>query len=279
MRYILVATLLFACTGKDPSPTDTDADTDTDTDSDTEVQAVSDLGSFCPMGCNWETCVDTESEDCESSLCLYDGRYRIDSYCTQPCEGECPEGYTCLTPEDGTGDVCMANEAVCGNGIKERGEACDDGNTEDGDYCAGDCSEETVPPSGGSFSFGAPGGTPIEFEGDEPTVYAYRIPQDDGTVDLSVGIGRNDIFDLTMSDVGNADLPGPVFTNVFVLFSVCNFAGAGEVTFLESYDEGTSTAKGTFSTEISCYANCFDCGGITVRGYDESRCLVEEADD
>lgn len=256
---------LAACTGGGSAATDSDTAVDSDTDTDPPLEAVSDLGAFCPMGCNLETCVDSESEDCESSLCLYDGRFRIDTYCTQPCDAVCPEGYTCATPEDGSDDVCFADPAVCGDGIVQRGEACDDGNTDDGDFCAGDCSEETVPPSGGTLTFGIAGSTPRTLEGTEPAVYAYRSERDDRRY-LRVGWTQgNDFFNIELSDIDNAEVPGPVFANVNALFGVCNWVGAGEVTTLDSYDQAGETATGTYSVEISCFANCFDCGGDGTR--------------
>ncbi len=38
-----------------------------------------------------------------------------------------------------TDHACVADPAVCGDGIVERGEACDDGNTNSHDGCRGDC--------------------------------------------------------------------------------------------------------------------------------------------
>lgn len=252
---------LTACTGGSSTTDPADTDVDSDTDADTELQRVTDLGAFCPMGCNLETCVDSESEDCESNLCLYDGRFRIDTYCTQPCDGACPEGYTCASPEDGSEDVCFADPAVCGDGVVQRGEACDDGNTEDGDFCSGDCTEVTVPPSSGRLTFGQPGQEPRVIEGDEPRVYAYRSERDSRRY-LRFGWQQgNDFFNVEMSDIDNATVPGPVFANVNTLFGVCNFSGAGEVTILDAYDTTAETAKGSYEVEIACFANCFDCGG------------------
>ena len=258
MLALSLMSLLFACTKDgDQDSTSTDDTELSDTqDTETEIVAVSDLGQFCPMGCNLETCVDETSEDCESSLCLYDGRTGIDSYCTQSCDGECPAGWTCLTPEDGTGDVCMANPAECGNGIVEKGEACDDGNTQDGDLCSANCSEVTTPPSSGSFSFGSQ-----ELSGTEPVVFAYRKEQDDGTVDYTLGTFQNDTFALELNDVENATIPGPVFTNFTVVFGVCNYTGAGMATTIESLDTSAQTIQGTYTADITCFANCFDCGG------------------
>jgi cysteine-rich repeat protein len=263
MRAVALFLALLACGGgsTDTGGRDSDSGDSDSGDSDPEPVPVEDLGEFCPMGCNLETCVDDESADCDSSLCLYDGRFGLDTYCTQPCEGSCPAGYSCLAAADGFGDVCMANRAVCGNGVQERGEACDDGNTEDRDFCSGDCKMVTVPPSGGSFSFGDQGFPLIELEGDEPRVFAYRKVLGDGKVNLSVGTNQGDYFALDLADVEGAAPPTTVYTDITALFGVCNFRGSGRVTQLSRYDKEKRQAAGTFTSEITCTANCFDCGG------------------
>lgn len=264
LRALFLGLSLAACTGGS-SPDDTSDTSDTGEDTDAEVTRASDLGAFCPMGCNLETCVNEESEDCETSLCLYDGRFRVDSYCTQPCDAVCPEGYTCMTPADGTGDVCFADPAVCGDGVVQRGEACDDGNTADGDFCAGNCLEVTVPPSGGTMTFGQPDQTPVTFEGTEPTVFAYRSERE-GKRYLQVGWSSGpDTFTVELADVDRVSVPGAAFANVSALFGVCNFAGAGQVATLDAYDTAAATAKGTYEVEMACFANCFDCGGNGAR--------------
>ena len=68
-------------------------------------------------------------------------------------------------------------------------------------------------------------------------------------------------LDCRTNDVENATVPGQISTNVTVVFGVCNFSGAGNGTLLQSYDADAMTASGTYTTNIACFANCFDCGG------------------
>jgi len=42
--------------------------------------------------------------------------------------------------------ACVAQTAVCGDGVVQRGEACDDGNLDDWDTCSADCKRRLGPP-------------------------------------------------------------------------------------------------------------------------------------
>jgi cysteine-rich repeat protein len=263
MRLPSLAFLLFvACTGGDTDETGSDDDTSTEVEADTDLPAFDDLGQTCPGGCNLDTCVIEPSDSCDSTLCLFDGRTGVDAYCTQECvDGECPPGYSCMGTEDDWGDVCFANDDVCGNGIVERGEICDDGNTDDGDLCSANCREVTTPPSSGSFTFGPPGEPrTTELNGTEPTVFAYRSERE-GIVDITLGTFQNFTFSLELNDIENAAVPGPISTNFTVVFGVCNFSGFGNTTMLSNFDPVAQTVSGTFTANIACFANCFDCGG------------------
>lgn len=220
-----------------------------------------DLGEPCPMGCNLELCVDTDS-DCESGACVYDGRLGIVAYCSQPCDGVCPAGYDCLEADDDTGFYCFTQPAVCGDGAQQYGEACDDGNTVGRDYCAPDCSAVTTIPSWGRFQYGQPGFDQNIQEGDEPVVYGYvsflgdrqRLVLGTSTSIESVGI---EIADIT----GLAPQSG-LSTTMTAAFYPCNFNGTtlNGLTITE-FDPEQQHIVGEFQTEIACWANCFDCGG------------------
>ncbi|MFT6399550.1 MAG: cysteine-rich repeat protein [Bradymonadia bacterium] len=290
---LLVAALIAGCGSDEPIIPFVDATTDTATDSageDTTVDATSsdtvaepdaiddtradvapdvpegvppaeDLGGFCPFGCDLDLCADTESTDCSTGVCLYEG-FDSWAYCTQPCtDGECPEAYSCETADDGTGDWCKADRAVCGDGILQRTEPCDDGNTEGRDLCAPDCSAETYIPSFGTFSFGRPDGAPSIYDGEEPRVYAYRSVFDDGRTNLVIGTAQNDQFSIEISDIDNlvAPISGPALA--YSLFSVCNYRSDAATVTVDSHDPVARTISGSFETVLVCWAGCFDCGG------------------
>jgi cysteine-rich repeat protein len=243
---------------------DSDAGSDTaDAEPEVEVEEgvepLPDLGRFCPFGCTLNVCADTSYDDCSSEVCLHEnGR----SYCTQTCEnGECPEAYFCVSADDDTGDWCAANPAVCGNGVTERTEACDDGNTEGRDLCSPDCSEVTTIPSFGSFRFGAPGSTGSSFEGDEPRVYGYRSVFDDGRTELVVGTSINDNFAVVISDIDTLVAPYTGPAGASSVFSVCNFLSQSATVTVTEHDVEDRVITGSFETLLSCWANCFDCGG------------------
>lgn len=196
MRIISVLLLLFAvaCGGGRERPPGTGAprdaglaDTGTSTASDAGLpvdagtldagptdpaEEPSDLGRFCPGGCNLETCV-LEDEDCEGGVCVWHGALSA-SYCSRPCVTSCRPGYSCVVAADGEGPVCLSDTPVCGNGRVEYSEACDDGNTEPDDFCAADCSMQTVPPSGGTVTQSFHGNPPMTATGTDPVVFATR---------------------------------------------------------------------------------------------------------
>ncbi len=51
----------------------------------------------------------------------------------------CPPAYHCEDVPLMLRRACVADPAVCGDNVKQRGEACDDGNTVSDDGCRGDC--------------------------------------------------------------------------------------------------------------------------------------------
>jgi cysteine-rich repeat protein len=78
--------------------------------------------------CNGQETCSTCSQDCGA--------------CAPTCgDGTCNGAETCSTCSGDCG-VCPAPTPVCGNGIKETGEACDDGNLINGDGCSGTCKIE-----------------------------------------------------------------------------------------------------------------------------------------
>lgn len=154
----LVPFLLLASVTACGSSSDPTADDDSGPDGgspDAGVVASPDLGNFCPMGCNLDTCVDTAATDCESHACVWDGRGDDfgDAYCSQPCDSAgCPTGYACLSAEDGAGTFCFADPAVCGDGVVQRDEVCDAGSTNGmaSSGCSADCKHAI---SGGRTTF------------------------------------------------------------------------------------------------------------------------------
>lgn len=142
---------------------------DAGSDPDTEP---SDLGARCSGGCNLATCV-LEDEGCEGGICVWHADLEA-AYCSRRCVERCRSGYRCVMTEDDSGPACLSDPPVCGNSTLEFGEVCDDGNTEDGDFCAADCSAETVPPSGGTVTTSFDGREPMTASGDDPVVRAVR---------------------------------------------------------------------------------------------------------
>ena len=61
-----------------------------------------------------------------------------------PAVEQCDDGNT--LDGDGCSSRCMVEGGVCGNGIREKGEACDDGNTTASDGCSPTCLLEATPP-------------------------------------------------------------------------------------------------------------------------------------
>ena len=120
-------------------------------------------------------------KDCASGagICVADGRRkvllggseRIDTYCTASCEAaSCPEAWECvdngIAGEGLPKRVCVKQEAVCGDGVKQLDEACEDGNAAPNDSCSADC-KKVLPAgihvksmSGSILSDGGAGGDP-----------------------------------------------------------------------------------------------------------------------
>ena len=210
------------------------------------------------MGCNLELCVDLQS-DC-TAACAFDGRRGIDAYCTQPCTDTCPAGYTCLTADDDTGNFCFANPAVCGNGAVERGEACDDGNTANRDFCKSDCSEVTRLVSYGRFTFGI-GAFENVYEGDEPRVYGYARDYGDRVALVLGGQSSQDAFGFEIADINGLAPQSGLIISTTTAFYPCNYNGIGNGLTITEFDPVNQNIAGTYTSTISCWANCFDCGG------------------
>lgn len=248
--------------GPDGDPTADVAPTDADGAEDTGPPAPADLGAPCPMGCNLETCVDSDS-DCEA-LCLFDGRTRpAVTYCSLPCIDTCPPGYECLAPADALFEgldtkVCMALPAECGNEIVERTEACDDGNTDDGDRCAADCSRETLPTTAGRVTMSINGGPPFTFEGAKEGGFAQLLSS--GALVWSES-NSVEMFGLELPGIGDrTSADGNQLAEVLIAPLPCNFRGTALFT-LTSFDPETRHIAGRFELLTACLFNCFDCGG------------------
>lgn len=204
MRFASLV-LLAACSGTpDLTP---DGATPTDAAApDAGVVASPDLGKSCAMGCNLDLCVSTTSAGCENQTCVWDGRGDGfgDAYCSQSCEDAgCPEAYTCLAAEDGTGRFCFADPAVCGNGVRERGEVCDAGasNGTPASGCAADCAQTL---GGGTATFTLDG-APIHLEGTSTDGDRVSSSISGGFVSVAFNGG-----DLSLGfRVREADLVGP----------------------------------------------------------------------
>jgi hypothetical protein len=202
---LLPLVLVAACGEPSASPTDGGPPTDAVSSVDADVTTSPDLGKTCAMGCNLDLCVSTTSPECENQTCVWDGRGAGigDAYCSQSCEDTgCPATYSCLAAEDGTGTFCFADPAVCGDGVRQRGEACDAGaaNGTPASGCAADC-QHTI--GGGSASFTLDG-TPIHLEGTstDGTLSAHIV---NGTIFVSFNA-----TDLRLGlSVWEADLVGP----------------------------------------------------------------------
>ncbi|MEQ8276533.1 MAG: hypothetical protein RMA76_19855 [Deltaproteobacteria bacterium] len=217
----------------------------------------SDLGAFCPGGCNLATCV-LEDEDCEGGVCIWHGALSA-SYCSRRCVTTCRPGYSCIVAADGEGPVCISDTPDCGNGNVEYGEACDDGNTDDGDFCAGDCSAETQPPSGGTVTTSFDGRPPMTSTGDDPVVYANRMGDN-----LFFGASSSQVtYRIDLPD----DLGAPPLTRLLeagliesVGGSLCTYQGATQ-TNISRLDYAAKEVAGTAAFVMVCMGgNCeFGC--------------------
>lgn len=112
-----------------------------------DAPAITGVGNSCATGCIGADVCANSSTTCEHGYCLFDGRGdQFDSYCTMDCSTTgCPAGYHCEDVPFDLDRACVADPAVCGDGVLERGEACDDGNTASDDGCRGDCESTDTP--------------------------------------------------------------------------------------------------------------------------------------
>lgn len=108
------------------------------------------LGASCTLGGSPDHVSAKDDASCAQKVCVYDGVHRLtqektgqayyDTYCSADCSAaDCPTGWDCMVA-DGRRSVCVKQPAVCGDGIKQYGEACDDGNGSALDGCNADCS-------------------------------------------------------------------------------------------------------------------------------------------
>ncbi|MCB9651618.1 MAG: hypothetical protein H6730_34240 [Deltaproteobacteria bacterium] len=221
------------------------------------AEEPSDLGSFCPGGCNLATCV-LEDEDCEGGVCIWHGALGA-SYCSRPCVTTCRPGYSCVVTDDGEGPVCLSDTPVCGNGNIEYSEACDDGNTEAGDFCAADCSMQTVPPSGGTMSQSFHGNPPQTVTGTDPVVFARRIA---GRLYFGASISEMTYGMPLPDDAGPAPYTALVEAGLIeaVNGNLCTYQGStlAQITRL---DFGAKEIEGAASLRMVCMGgNCeFGC--------------------
>lgn len=108
------------------------------------------LGASCTLGGSPDHVSAKDDASCAQGVCVYDGVHRLtqektgqsyyDAYCSADCSAaDCPVGWDCMVA-DGRRSVCVKQPAVCGDGVKQYGEACDDGNGSALDGCNADCS-------------------------------------------------------------------------------------------------------------------------------------------
>lgn len=214
------------------------------------------------MGCNLDTCVSTTSSECETQACVWDGRGAGfgAAYCSQPCDTTgCPEAYTCLAAEDGSGRFCFADPKVCGDGVKQRGEVCDAGASTGtpASGCAAGCTSTL---GGGTASFTLDG-TPIQLEGTTTDGDRFSSRIASGFVDFWFNTGD---LDLSVR-VREADLVGPFpkvvqgrlsLTYVFEAWCFHNPTsnGLGMVITIDQWADGYHLA-GSFDGTVT-YSRC-----------------------
>jgi cysteine-rich repeat protein len=112
-----------------------------------DATIITGVGNNCATGCAGADVCANASTSCEHGYCLFDGRGdTFDSYCTKDCSVTgCPSGYHCEDVPFALDRACVADPAVCGNHVVERGEVCDDGNTGSDDGCRADCLAADTP--------------------------------------------------------------------------------------------------------------------------------------
>jgi cysteine-rich repeat protein len=165
-----------------------------------------------------------------------------------------------VVADDESGSWCLGEPAVCGDAVVQRGEACDDGNTAGRDLCAPDCSAVTTIPSYGRFTFGI-GEFVNEFEGDEPEVYGYLRPYE-GRTALVFGASNSQLsFGIEIGDVTDLGPSSGIMATTSAAFYPCNYNGIGNGVTITAFDPDEKRIVGTFTSLITCWANCFDCGG------------------
>ena len=173
----------MAC-GSDAStnnPEGSDAGTDAGNEPLVDASKTPELGGACAGGCGGTNVCTVESTECETGACLFDSRGATwQSYCTMGCSSAaCPVGYHCEDVAFILQRACVADPAVCGDNVLQRGEACDDGNNIDNDGCKGDCSAQDTPAAAqkrGHFVFSVTGSyTP---KGGADTPFAYNADVD-----------------------------------------------------------------------------------------------------
>jgi len=107
------------------------------------------LGPSCTLGGSPGHVSAKDDATCAQGVCVYDGAHALtqektgqtyyDTYCSADCSAaDCPTGWDCAVA-DGRRSVCVKQPAVCGDGVRQYGEACDDGNVSALDGCNADC--------------------------------------------------------------------------------------------------------------------------------------------
>ncbi|MEQ9502062.1 MAG: hypothetical protein RIT81_34640 [Deltaproteobacteria bacterium] len=102
------------------------------------------LGDMCTAGCGADDDRKCSSGTADCALCLIDPDHVRITYCTQDCTADpCPTGWTCepikAFGQDQVTRACVADTAVCGDGVVQLGEVCDGDDPARGrcDACAG----------------------------------------------------------------------------------------------------------------------------------------------
>jgi cysteine-rich repeat protein len=201
-----------------------------------------------------------EYDQCDL-LCLVDKRSSEPfGYCSMLCDTECPPGWTCLPVEDPEDNLqaCVANAAVCGNGIVEFGEACDDNNTVDGDTCSADCSRVTLPSTSGRVTLTVGNGGATTFDGEQEGGFAWL--RNDGALIWNYTTSLENIaFEMPRFDQ-RTSAEGTQLVEFYLNPFPCNFNGITSAT-ITAFDAAERRVAGNFSLSVTCWANCSSCGG------------------
>jgi hypothetical protein len=109
-----------------------------------------DVGKDCIAACGGDPALDCavgSNDACGGGLCLVDLKSTgsLRTYCTRDCAAEeCPAGFHCgaidVIGVPGAQQGCIADVAVCNDGVRQVGEVCEVGETSELGTCKSDCS-------------------------------------------------------------------------------------------------------------------------------------------